>query len=93
MRNTILTLLTCLTLFSGITSCGAGDPEQSMAAQQADEHQRLEEVQEEHIRRGSASNQDTIPFGQAFARFMAALQASDTPHSTSSFIRTTDFGL
>lgn len=49
-----------------------------MAQERADEHQRLEEVQEEHIRRGSAPNQDSISFRQAFALFMTALQASDT---------------
>ncbi|MDO6392054.1 hypothetical protein Q4E40_18100 [Pontibacter sp. BT731] len=78
MRSIILTSLTCLLLLAGITSCGSGDPEQNLAEQRADEHQRLEEVQEEHIRREGNPNQDSISFGQAFSLFMTALQAADT---------------
>ncbi|MCP2043319.1 hypothetical protein [Pontibacter sp. HSC-36F09] len=78
MRSTIFTLLACLPLLTGIASCGSGDTEQSMTEQRAEELERLEEVQEEHIRRDSAPNQDSVSFGQAFALFMTALQASDT---------------
>ncbi|WP_299987669.1 hypothetical protein [uncultured Pontibacter sp.] len=77
MRSTIFTFMACLLLLPGITSCGSGDSEQSMAEQRADEHQRLEEVQEEHIRRGIVPNQDTMAFPQAFSVFLTSLQASD----------------
>ncbi|PVY38079.1 hypothetical protein C8E01_11949 [Pontibacter virosus] len=63
---------------TGITACGSGDSEQSLAEQRAEEHQRLEEVQEEHIRRGSGLEQDSLSFEQAFALFMTAIQAADT---------------
>ncbi|PKV63557.1 hypothetical protein BD749_3401 [Pontibacter ramchanderi] len=73
----MLTLL-YLTLLTGIASCGSGDRENSMADEQAREHQRLEEVQEEHLRRDRAPAQDSLSFEQAFSHFMTALQTADT---------------
>ena len=78
MRNTILYSLALLVLLATITSCGSGDSEQSMAEQRAADHERLEKVQDEHIRRESAPSQDSLPFEQAFSLFLSALQTADT---------------
>ncbi len=72
-----------------LSSCGSG--EQNMAAQEAGEHERLEEVQEEHQRRNSTSGLDGISFEKAFGIFMKALQASDTS-TVNEFIHP-DYGL
>jgi hypothetical protein len=78
MRSTTSTFLVSLMLSLGIASCGSGDSEQNLAEQRAEEHKRLEEVQEEHMRRQSGQHQDTIPFAQAFSFFLTSLQAADT---------------
>lgn len=78
MRSTISTLLVSLILSLGAASCGSGDSEQSIAEQRAEEHKRLEEVQEEHMRRQRGQHQDTIPFAQAFSFFLTSIQAADT---------------
>ncbi|SIT94339.1 hypothetical protein [Pontibacter indicus] len=78
MRSTIFTFLACLLLWLGIASCGSGDTEQNMAAQGADENERLEDVQEAHTRRAGDPGLDSISFDQAFSIFMTAVQASDT---------------
>ena len=78
MRSLTLYFLACLILLAGITSCGSGDPEQSMADQRAVNHERLEKVQDEHIRRENAPSQDSLSFEQAFSLFLSALQTADT---------------
>lgn len=49
-----------------------------MATEQPEEPKRLEEVQEEHLRRNTSAGLDTIDFETAFTRFLQALHASDT---------------
>jgi hypothetical protein len=84
--NLLLVYGTALIWF---TSCGS--PEQNMAAQEAEEHKQLEEVQEEHQRRNTTSGLDGINFETAFAIFLEALQTSDTT-TINQFIHP-DYGL
>ncbi len=49
-----------------------------MASEEAQEPERLEEVQEEHERRNSTPGLDTIGFESAFTLFLQALQLADT---------------
>ncbi|WP_299703320.1 hypothetical protein [uncultured Pontibacter sp.] len=72
-RYTYLTL-TLMLLWLG--ACGTR--EDSLATEQSEEQKRLEEVQEEHLRRNNAAGPDTVSFETAFARFFQALHASDT---------------
>lgn len=59
-----------------LASCGSR--EDGLATEQSEEPKRLEEVQEEHLRRSTTAGLDTIDFETAFTRFLQALHTSDT---------------
>jgi hypothetical protein len=76
MHRHLIVFLTYLFFLTALTSCG--QEEKNQATQQSEEPKRLEQVQEEHLRRGNTPGLDTMRFETAFALFLKALQASDT---------------
>jgi hypothetical protein len=76
MHRHLIVFLTYVVFLTTLTSCG--QEEKNQATQQSEEPKRLEQVQEEHLRRGNTPGLDTMRFETAFALFLKALQASDT---------------
>ncbi|MBD1396615.1 hypothetical protein H9Q13_05505 [Pontibacter sp. JH31] len=68
--------IACLVALLWLAGCGS--KEQNLATAESEEEKRLEEVQEEHLRRNTMPGQDSIRFKTAFTQFLTALHNSDT---------------